>query len=375
MQYIFVNNSLESFTADRSGAIATHIASVRAAAQRAGTEPLVLTIRREGDTALDAAPTHCLRPVPQLSGFLLRVVRKACRLLGWQGLEQPWYAVQVRRALRRIPAGSEGRVLVLHNDPDVADFLARRFRDDVVVHVWHNVLPFGRSRGRDVRHVAVSAYLASAVSAAAGTLPEVVPNGVDAETFHPGGTSHECLTVSFLGRTGIEKGPDLLLRALLDLPPDVPPPRLLLIGSNTWGALMPDDYQELLTDLVGRLDSRGVVVQRTGHLDRVKVAEVLRESDVHVVPSRWEDPAPLVLMEAMATGLCVIAARSGGMPEYGADSVLWFERDDVAGLTGQLVRALEQAPLRDRLRRRARARAEELTWQRTWQALQKVAEA
>ena len=197
---------------------------------------------------------------------------------------------------------------------------------------------------------------------------------MDAQTFRPAVTDDGVTTVSFLGRTGIEKGPDLLLRALLDLPEVVVPQRLLLIGSNTWGALIPDAYQEQLTELVAQLESKGVRVERTGHLGRREVAEVLRDSDVHVVPSRWEDPAPLVLMEAMASGLCVVAARSGGMPEYGEDAVLWFDREDVSALTAQLARVLADPGLRADLGHRARARAERLSWDRTWQTIRRTSE-
>ena len=66
MQYIFINNSLETFTIDGSGAIATHVASVRAAARRDGVEPLVITTSVRGARSLDEGPTHPVRPVPRL---------------------------------------------------------------------------------------------------------------------------------------------------------------------------------------------------------------------------------------------------------------------------------------------------------------------
>jgi glycosyltransferase involved in cell wall biosynthesis len=374
VQYIFVNNTLETYTIDGSGAIATHIASVRDAAHKDGLDPLVLTRRHDSRPALDSGPTVSLRPVPKLPRLAHRVVTKALRLQGWQGHEQRWYARQVRRALARLPRTSPSRVLVLHNDPDVADHLAPRFRDDIVMHVWHNVLPYGGSRSSTVRHLAVSDYLATAVAPAAGVVPVVVRNGVDPAQFHPAVADDGLMTVSFLGRTGIEKGPDLLLKAILGVPEHIRVDRVLLIGSNTWGSLIHDDYQAALAALIASIESRGIVVEQTGHLGREAVGEVLRTSDIHVVPSRWEDPAPLVLMEAMASGLCVVAARSGGMPEYGGDAVLWFERDDVDDLVAQLGRALTDSTLRDGLRRRARARAEELTWQDTWQTTRKTAE-
>jgi glycosyltransferase involved in cell wall biosynthesis len=382
VDYVFVNNSLETYTADASGAIATHVASVRAAAERAGTLVCVLTRALPGHPPLDEGPTIEIGPDLRLPAALVRVARKLARLRGWQSHVEWWHARQVTRVLRRTRPSAGGRCLVLHNDPDVADHLAERFPDDVVVHVWHNVLPYGRARSARVRHLAVSRYLARAVAAAAGAVPDLVPNGVDAERFHPcmvgnpdvTETPGRPLTVSFLGRTGREKGPDLLLEALLALPDPVPVDRVLVIGANSWGVTVPDPYQTSLAELVARLESRGVRVASTGHVGREQVADVLRGSDIHVVPSRWEDPAPLVLMEAMASGLCVIAARSGGMPEYGGAACLWFEREDVAGLSRQLVRVLSDAGERAQMRVRAREQALGLTWDETWAAVRTTTE-
>jgi glycosyltransferase involved in cell wall biosynthesis len=381
VDYVFVNNSLETYTADASGAIATHIASVRAAAGRGGTSARVLTRSLPDHPALDDGPTIEIGPDLRLPAPLVRVARKLARLRGWQSHLEWWHARQVARVLRRTTPPAGDRCLVLHNDPDVADHLAERFPDDVVVHVWHNVLPHGRACSVRVRQLAVSRYLAQAVAEAAGALPDLVPNGVDAEQFHPCTIDHDTaesssrpLTVSFLGRTGREKGPDLLLEALLALPDPARVDRVLVIGANSWGVTVPDPYQTRLAELVARLEARGVSVTSTGHVGREQVADVLRSSDIHVVPSRWEDPAPLVLMEAMASGLCVIAARSGGMPEYGGAACLWFEREDVAGLSRQLVRVLSDAGERARMQARARERALGLTWDETWAAVRTTTE-
>ncbi len=374
MDYFFVNNTLETYTIDGSGAIATHISAVRAAAVLAGVHPVVITRGDRTRRPLDAGPTRVVSGLPRLPDLLVRLSRKASRRAGWQSHHEFWHARRVLRVLRRSP--SEGpRVLVCHNDPDVADFLATRLTHDVVLHVWHNVLPHGRSRHPRVRHLAVSRYLAGAVRDLAAAHPATLPNGVDSTAFRPRPRPPGPLTVSFLGRTGREKGPDILLHALLALPPLESDVRVLLIGSNTWGERIEDPYQAELAELVRRLRSRGMTVEETGHLGRGEVAAVLATSDIHVVPSRWEDPAPLVLMEAMATGLCSIAARSGGMPEYGGDACLWFEREDVEGLTAQLLLAMQDSSLRERLGRRSRRRAEELSWDQTWSGVRVAAES
>ena len=39
-------------------------------------------------------------------------------------------------------------------------------------------------------------------------------------------------------------------------------------------------------------------------------------ADISVIPSLCEDAAPLVAVEAMASGLPLIVTKSGGIPEY-----------------------------------------------------------
>lgn len=38
--------------------------------------------------------------------------------------------------------------------------------------------------------------------------------------------------------------------------------------------------------------------------------------DICIVPSIWEDPAPLTIIEALKSGIPIISTLSGGIPEY-----------------------------------------------------------
>jgi glycosyltransferase involved in cell wall biosynthesis len=88
-------------------------------------------------------------------------------------------------------------------------------------------------------------------------------------------------------------------------------------------------------------------------------------ADVLVLPSRAETYG-MVITEALARGLPVVAADVGGVPEalgYGADCVrpgLLVPPDDAAALGDALRAWLENTDLRRRLRRAARERREAL---------------
>lgn len=87
-------------------------------------------------------------------------------------------------------------------------------------------------------------------------------------------------------------------------------------------------------------------IQRLGIADRVDlvgwiedVGGLLAEADVFVLPSRVE-PFGIVLLEAMACGIPIVASRTDGPLDVLDDTTAWLcAVDDVSDLT----RAMEQA--------------------------------
>jgi glycosyltransferase involved in cell wall biosynthesis len=86
--------------------------------------------------------------------------------------------------------------------------------------------------------------------------------------------------------------------------------------------------------LLGRLPW----VRQLGFLDRDRLAEVYASSDICVLPSRTET-CGLVALEAMASGLAVIAADAGGFRESIADgkSGMLVAADDATGFAAGIL--------------------------------------
>lgn len=175
----------------------------------------------------------------------------------------------------------------------------------------------------------------------AGDTIDVVANGVDHRRFFPAAVAGKrpVPVVHFVGRLIANKGPHLLVDAL---------------------ARLRDEGVEVRAEFVGdgplRRRLQGVV--RTRSLsDSVAfvgavtdVADRLRRTDVLVRPSLTEG-MPLAVLEAMASGVCVVASAVPGNADLvrHGDNGLLFPPGDVGRLTGALRLVVQDANTRARL--------------------------
>jgi glycosyltransferase involved in cell wall biosynthesis len=134
----------------------------------------------------------------------------------------------------------------------------------------------------------------------------VVGNGVDAEEFAgPGGFDHPRPYILSVGRFVHKKGFDLLIRAFAEFARRHHDVDLLLAGGG-----------EQLAACRRLASGMGLArrVRFLGHENHGKVVELIKGCLFFVLPSRQE-PFGIVVLEAMAAGKAVVAARVGGVPE------------------------------------------------------------
>jgi glycosyltransferase involved in cell wall biosynthesis len=156
------------------------------------------------------------------------------------------------------------------------------------------------------------------------------------------------LTFGVVGRLAPWKGQDLFLRAFARAFPDGDE-RAVVVGGALFGE---DAYAQGLAGLAQELGIAGRVELR-GH--RPDVWDELSRLDALVHASVTPEPFGQVILEGMAAGVPVIAARAGGPAEILRHDVtgVLYERADVDGLADAM-RRMRDPHLRERLSTAAR---------------------
>ncbi len=182
---------------------------------------------------------------------------------------------------------------------------------------------------------------------------DIVRMSVDLDRYRPPASprSHDGpLRILSVGRLVPEKGAPVLIDALADLVSRGVDVEATLVGA---GPLEP-----LLRE---RIEQRGLGdrVTLTGSIGQDRLPDLYRRADVFCLPS-FQEGLPVVLMEAMATGLPVVTTAIAGIPELVSDG----ESGRVvppgrAGFVADAIAELATAPdLRRRLGDAGRARVE-----------------
>jgi glycogen synthase len=146
-------------------------------------------------------------------------------------------------------------------------------------------------------------------------------------------------TICYAGRLEPRKGVLEWIPAAVAVARRYPNTRFEFVGRNSLGS-NPVNGDDILRRLVPP-DLRYRFLLR-GEQDKSSLGILLGRARMAVVPSRWEN-FPNACIEAMASGLPVIATREGGMVEMIRDGHTGWLADEATpkGLSEALVRALE----------------------------------
>lgn len=287
-------------------------------------------------------PTSLMLPVPDVARRAVALAREHDASTVWFGAAAPLAllgpVLRRRAGVRRVVASTHGHEVGWSMLPGARQAL-RRIGDDA-----------------DVVTV-VSRYTRSRFAAAFGphAALEHLPPGVDTATFAPDPDARARLrerhglgdapVITCVSRLVPRKGQDMLISVLGRVRARVPGTRLLLVGGGP--------YRERLTRLAREHGvARHVVF--TGGVAPDELAAHHATGDVFALPCRTRgggldvEGLGIVLLEAAACGLPVVAGDSGGAPETVVEGETGFvvggrDRDALADRLVTLLRDPERA--------------------------------
>ena len=252
----------------------------------------------------------------------------------------------IHRSKRIVNKSDADKIIIENNIPLVRVMKNSKFKGQWYYH-FHNVpridagcrLEFQRV----TKFLCVSQFVANQITSEKSAIgkidfrkTEVLYNCVDTELFRPINKNDKRLQklkdrygiretdyiLVFAGRLSEEKGADIVLKAMMELPTNV---RLLIVGSLIYNSNASSPYQEKLHSLAEELGNRVIF---TGYVDQNRLPYVYNLADVAVLPSIWDEPAGLTNLEAMACGLPVITTDAGGILEYVGEYSAVLKRDE-----------------------------------------------
>lgn len=233
--------------------------------------------------------------------------------------------------------------IVLENRPGYALKLLHS-NSHIVLHLHNdllnNITPQNCAIFRSLTGIlTVSNYIKTRVSTIVSSGCEsskiiTVHNGIDIGRFVNAqpipraklGIKEEDFMVVFSGRIIPEKGILELIKAVKAIN-DITNLKLLIIGASFYGIdNRVSDYMQILIDEVKPISDKVIF---TGYVDYDDMPIYLKAANVSVIPSLWDEPFGLTVLEAMAAGLPLITTKGGAIPEICEDTAILIERNDI----------------------------------------------
>lgn len=168
--------------------------------------------------------------------------------------------------------------------------------------------------------------------------------------------------ILFTGRLSQEKGIKELLQAFSLI--DFTNVKLVIAGGYLSGdTKVKNSYEFELRNLADKIKDNIVF---TGFVNYLDIPSMYEMADIVVIPSIWDDPAPLTVIETITSGVPLITTNSGGIVEYAnKECAIILERDEnlVINISAALDKLLNDDELRKKMSKSALELSEKWTIQ------------
>ena len=277
------------------------------------------------------------------------------RLLRHKGFYHDSIEYYLHDALRRIRK-EHYDLIVVENRPGYALTLSRQCTVPCMLHLHNDFLYHGAEKSTDIcnifhRIISVSNYITERVKTVCEDNKKciTVHNAINLSNFLNAkaisrakiGMSDDDFVLVYSGRLIEEKGILQLIQTMNKLQ-HILNLKLLIIGAAAYGNNQsPTPFTRQLQQEAEILDGNIVF---TGFIDYKDVPSYLKLADVAVLPSMWEEPFGLTVLESMAAGLPLITTHSGGIPEICTGVATIVERDNIVENLADAITDLYEHP-------------------------------
>jgi glycogen(starch) synthase len=156
----------------------------------------------------------------------------------------------------------------------------------------------------------------------------------------------------YVGQLVPHKGVHTAIKALYILKQqnEMELPHLTLVG----GTVLPE-YEAELRTLVKKFGLDHYITFR-GELNRERLPEVYDANDILLFPSIWDEPFSITVLEAMASGLAVVATSTGGSAEILVDGInaMLFEKENADACAAKIRQLIGESLLFEKIVKSAR---------------------
>lgn len=163
------------------------------------------------------------------------------------------------------------------------------------------------------------------------------------------------IVMIFSGRLTAEKGIKELIKAFkLIKSKNI---KLLVVGSYFYNSDMSSSQSDEIDNLVKDIKDKIIF---TGYIQYDEIPKVYAIADFAVLPSMWEEPAGLTIIESMSTGLPIITTESGGIPEYVTNECAFIikrDKDIIKNLAEKIEILSNDKELREAMGKASREKA------------------
>ncbi len=242
-------------------------------------------------------------------------------------------------------------IIHIHNRPTYIPLIKRLNKNAKIILHMHNdhILSLNSKQLKQLNNnvdmiISVSSYIQNGIikimkrnNIDIASKCKILYNGADHEKFTPINNINNNNHILFVGRLIPEKGIKQLMEACIIASEKITDLKLKIVGSAGYGKLNDTPFISSLKTLATRKQN---IFEFMGYIPHDKIPELFNQSSLYVIPSVWNEPFGIVVLEGMATKTPMIVSNKGGIPEIAKDTIIMADCNNVEELSNKIIYAL-----------------------------------